>query len=96
VTPELAQSLGASGAAGAVVGQVYPQSPAADAGLQQGDLILRFNGTTLEDYHHLQRLVAEAEVGKSVTLYLMRKKRPMDVMVKITESPGDSQRKVQQ
>jgi len=96
VTPELAQSLGASGTAGAVVSHVYPQGPAAEAGLQQGDLILRFGGTSLEDYHHLQRLVADAEVGKSVTLYLMRKKRPMDVTVRITESPGDSQRKTQQ
>ena len=93
VTPELSQSLGASGSAGAVVGHVYGESPAAEAGIQQGDLILKFGGTVLEDYHHFQRLVAEAEVGKSVTLHLLRKKRPMDVTVKVTEMPGESQRK---
>jgi serine protease Do len=76
-----------------VVGHVYGEGPAAEAGIQQGDLILKFGGTVLEDYHHFQRLVAEAEVGKSVTLHLLRKKRPMDVTVKVTEMPGESQRK---
>ena len=93
LTPELAQSLGAQGTAGAVVASTYPKSPAADAGLQQGDLIVAFDKVPVEDYHHLQRLVAESEVGKSVTLGVLRKKQPLDVTAKIAELPGDDARK---
>ena len=89
VTPELVQSLGAKETAGAVVASVFPGSPAAAAGLQQGDLILSFGGTPVVDYHHLQRLVAEAEVGKTVTLHLLRKKEALDVEVKIVPTPGE-------
>jgi Do/DeqQ family serine protease len=93
LTPELGQSLGAKGTAGAVVASIYPKSPAAAAGLQQGDLIVAFDRTLVEDYHHLQRLVAESEVGKSVKLGVLRKKQPMDVTVKVAEMPGDDARK---
>ncbi len=93
LTPELAQSLGARGTAGAVVASTYPGSPAADAGLRQEDLILSFDRIPVEDYRHLQRLVADSEVGKSVTLGLLRKKQPLDVAVKIAEMPGEDLRK---
>ncbi len=93
LTAELAQSLGARGTAGAVVASVYPGSPAADAGLRQGDLILTFGRIPVEDYHHLQRLVADSEVGKSIALGLLRKKAPVDVTVRIAEMPGEDARK---
>ncbi|MBI4560975.1 MAG: trypsin-like peptidase domain-containing protein, partial [Candidatus Rokubacteria bacterium] len=93
VSPELAQSLGSTGPTGAVVTSVYPGSPAADAGLKQGDLILSFGGTPVDDYHHLQRLVADTDVGKTVTLHLLRKKEPLDLQAKIGEMPADSGRK---
>jgi len=93
VTLELAQSLGAQEAKGAVVASVYPGSPAAETGLQQGDLILGFGETLVEDYHHLQRLVAEAEVGKTVTLRLLRKRQSLEAQVKIAEIPGDESKK---
>jgi len=92
LTPQLAESLGAKGTAGAVVASVYPKSPAADARLQQGDLILTFDRVQVEDYHHLQRLVADSEVGKSVALGLLRKKTPLDVTARIAEMPGDDQK----
>jgi Do/DeqQ family serine protease len=93
LTPELAQSLGAKGTSGAVVATIYAGSPAAEAGLQQGDLIVRFGGTKVEDYQHLQRLVAETEVGKTVALEILRKQRPLHVKLQITEMPGDETRK---
>jgi serine protease Do len=95
VTPELALSLGAQEPRGAVVASIYPGSPAAEAGLQQGDLILDFGGMPVEDYHHLQRLVAEAEVGKTVSLRLLRKKQRVDIPVKISEMTGEESKKVQ-
>jgi Do/DeqQ family serine protease len=93
VTAELAQSLGASGTAGAVVASVYAGSPAEKAGLQQGDLIVAFDGTRVEDYQHLQRLVAETEVGKTVALEILRKQRPLSVKLEITEQAGGATRR---
>ncbi len=90
LTPDLAQSLGSQGTVGAVVASIYTGSPAAAAGLRQGDLILSFAGTPVEDYHHLQRLVAETEVGKTITIHLLRKKQAVDVQVKIGETPSES------
>jgi S1-C subfamily serine protease len=89
VTPELAQALGGKGTAGAIVASVYPGSPAAEAGLQKEDLILSFGGTPVEDYRHLQRLVADSPVGKTVALHLLRKKQALDVQVRIGETPPD-------
>ncbi|MBI4588192.1 MAG: trypsin-like peptidase domain-containing protein [Candidatus Rokubacteria bacterium] len=93
LTPELAQSLGAKGTQGAVVASIYPGSPAADAGLQPGDLILTFDRVPVEDYHHLQRLAADSEVGKRVTLGVLRKRQPLDLTARIAEMPGDDVRK---
>src|SRR6185295_9999354 len=74
LSADLAQSLGLEGTSGAVVGATITGSPAAQAGLEQGDVIVAFDKTPVEDYRHVQRLVAETRVGKSVTLQIVRKK----------------------
>jgi Do/DeqQ family serine protease len=84
---ELAQSLGLSDARGAVVARVYPDSPAAAAGLSQNDVVVAFDGTPVEDYHHLQRLSADTEVGRTVKLDIVRRRERKTVVLKIAESP---------
>jgi Do/DeqQ family serine protease len=90
---DLAQSLGIEGTNGAVVGSTITGSPAAQAGLEQGDVIVAFDKVPVEDYRHVQRLVAESRVGKSVTLQIVRKKQKMDVTVMIAEVPEDAGRR---
>jgi Do/DeqQ family serine protease len=87
MTAELAQLLGLAGTRGALVARVYPKSPAESAGLTQNDVIVRFDGTAVDDYHHLQRLSAEAEVGKTVSLDVLRKGAKRTVTAKISEAP---------
>jgi serine protease Do len=87
ITAELAEALGVKGTRGAVVSRVHPGSPAAAAGLAQHDVIVAFEGVPVDDYHHLQRLAAEAEVGKSVTLDIVRARERRSVEVTIAESP---------
>jgi serine protease Do len=87
ITPELAQALGLSGTNGAVVARVYPGSPAAQSELKPNDVIVSFDGMTVDDYHHLQRLAAEAEVGRAVTLEVVREKKSRTVQLKIAEAP---------
>ena len=93
LSPDLAQSLGLAGTNGAVVGSTITGSPAAQAGLQQGDVIVAYDSTPVDDYRHVQRLVAETRVGKSVTLQIVRKKQKMDVAITIAEVPYDTARR---
>ncbi len=53
----------------------------------QGDVILSYNKIPVEDYRHVQRLVADTAVGKIVTLEVLRKKQKVQVSVTITEVP---------
>ena len=93
LSPDLAQSLGLAGTNGAVVGSTITGSPAAQAGLQLGDVIIAYDSTPVDDYRHVQRLVAETRVGKSVTLQIVRKKQKMDVAITIAEVPDDTARR---
>jgi serine protease Do/serine protease DegQ len=93
LSPDLAQSLGLAGTNGAVVGSTITGSPAAQAGLQQGDVIVTYDNTLVDDYRHVQRLVAETRVGKSVTLQIVRKKQKMDLAVTIAEVPDETARR---
>jgi Do/DeqQ family serine protease len=87
LTRELAESLGLKDTRGAVVSRVLPQSPAAAAGLAQNDVIVAFEGTPIESYHQVQRLSAEAEVGKAITLDIVRKGERRSVQLKVAEAP---------
>jgi S1-C subfamily serine protease len=87
ITPELAQALGLPNTNGAVVARVASGSPAAAADLRQNDVIVGFEGTPVEDYHHLQRLAADAEVGKAVKLEIIRDRARRTVTLKIAEAP---------
>src|SRR5439155_879220 len=71
----------------AVVARVYPGSPAAVAGLAQNDVIVTFDSTPVEDYHHLQRLSADAEVGKTVKLGVVRSRERKSLELRIAEAP---------
>src|SRR6266571_2512888 len=92
LSAELAQSLGLDGTQGAVVGSTMAGSPASQAGLQQGDVILSYNKIPIDDYRHVQRLVAETAVGKTVTLEVLRKKQKVQVNLTIAEVPDASPR----
>src|SRR5213595_2870934 len=79
ITLDLAQSLGLKDTRGAIVARVHPGSPAESAGLAQNDVIVSFDGTPVEDYHQLQRMSSEAEVGRKVKVDLVRRREKKTV-----------------
>ncbi|MGH7047547.1 MAG: DegQ family serine endoprotease [Stellaceae bacterium] len=83
VTDEIAESLGLDKARGALVASVTDQGPAAMAGIEPGDVVLKFNGKPVDDMRQLPRLVAETPVGKTVPVNLWRKRAELSVAVKI-------------
>ena len=64
VTPEIAESLGLKESDGVLISMVNPGEPAEKAGIKAGDVILKFNGKKIKNVRDLQRIVAEAAVGK--------------------------------
>ena len=85
VTPELAKSFGLKDNKGALVSQVVPNSPAEKAGIEQGDVILQFDGKDVSDSKELPRIVASTPVGKSVTVKIARDGKVTDRQVKLGE-----------
>lgn len=72
VTEDIAESLGLDSAHGALVSDVDAGGPAAEAGLQQGDVILTFDGRQVDEMQSLPRIVAETRVDKSVAVEIWR------------------------
>src|SRR5213593_2518843 len=87
LTTDLAQSLGLRDARGAVVARVYPGGPAAAAGLQKNDVVVSFEGAVVDDYRQLQRLSADAEVGKTVKLEIVRNRERRAITLRVAEAP---------
>ena len=65
--------MGNPEAAEAILTEVYPGTPAADAGLQAGDVIVRFNGQPVADFASLAALVHKCEPGTEVKVEVRRK-----------------------
>jgi serine protease Do len=72
VTPDLAQKLSVRAGEGVVVMDVVPKSPAAEAGVQQADVIVSFNGTSVKEPRELQELVERTPIGQERPLTIVR------------------------
>jgi serine protease Do len=73
ITDDMAEAYGVKENTGALVASVTPDSPAAKAGVQDGDLILKFDGKDVTSMRGLPRLVAQTPIGKDVDVELLRK-----------------------
>ncbi len=85
VTPELAKSFGLKEKKGALVAQVVSGSPAEKAGIEQGDVIMEFDGKEVANSKDLPRIVASNPVGKAVTVKLWRNGKVLDRQVNVGE-----------
>lgn len=92
VTPELAQSFGLDSEKGGLIAEVLPGSPAEKAGLQGGDIILEFDGHTINEMNQLPRIVAATPVGKKVKVLVQRDEKKITVPVTIEQmKDGDEE-----
>jgi serine protease Do len=89
VTKEVAESLGLPRAQGALVARVEPGSPAEKAGVEAGDIITHFNGTTIEKSGDLPRLVGNTKPGSKSTLTILRKGAKRDLQVTVAEMEAE-------
>ncbi len=85
VTPEIAESLGLEGTKGALVASVTPGGPAAESGIQAGDVVLKFDGKEIGEMRRLPRVVAETPIGKPAPIEVWRKGKAQTMQVKVGE-----------
>lgn len=85
VDPDLAEALGLDGTNGSLVADVIENSPAAKAGFKNGDLILTFDGKDVEENDDLPFMVANTDVGKRVSVGIVRDGRKKALKVSIEE-----------
>jgi Do/DeqQ family serine protease len=89
----IAAQMQAPNAKGVFVSGISPNSDAYAAGIREGDIIVTFNGTTIEDGQHFIRMLADAPIGGAVTLGLFRNGRTISAKVPIVQAGARTRRR---
>lgn len=89
VTKDVAESLGLPKAQGALIQRVEPAGPAEKAGLEAGDIILKFNGAAIERSSDLPRMVGGTKPGTHSTVTLWRKGASRDISLTVGEMEAE-------
>jgi serine protease Do len=83
VTDDIAESLGLKQARGALIAGVDEKGPAKPAGIEAGDIVIRFDGRDIKEMRDLPRIVADTPVGKEVEVVVLRKGKEEKKLVKL-------------
>jgi serine protease Do len=86
---QLADQFGVKVREGILVGDVQPKSPAAEAGIKAGDLILKFDGKPVSDVQQLVGLVDRSPVGGKASVEIIREGKRMEIPVSLHEQPAE-------
>ena len=87
VSKDFADSLGLPNERGAFVSRVDPKGPSKEAGIEEGDVILKFNNIEIIKMSDLPRVVAEADIGSIANVQVWRKNKKVTIKVQLGELP---------
>jgi serine protease Do len=90
VTPAMAKAFGMEVPGGALIADVLPNSPAAEAGLKPGDIIMSMNGQLVTDSSSLRLQVSESAPGTSFPMTVRRGNSTLNITAKLRELPSDA------
>ena len=90
VTAELARSLGLARPEGVLISQVHPRSPAAQAGLREGDVVISIDGFAVGDSNAMRYRVATKRAGDTVSVRYNREGAVRTVSARVALPPDDS------
>lgn len=96
VTKDVAESLGLARAQGALVQRVEAGGPAEKAGLEAGDIILKYNGAAIERPSDLPRMVGATKPGAKATVNIWRKGSARDLTVTVVELEADKPKQAEE
>ncbi len=89
VTPDLAKEFKLGDRTGALVGEVTAKSPAASAGLKEGDVIIEFNGKKVRDSRNLRLMVSQTAPKTTANVKLIRDGKEKSLSVTLGELPSE-------
>ncbi|MCI4411909.1 MAG: DegQ family serine endoprotease [Thiotrichales bacterium] len=89
VTSELSESFGMTKPTGALVADVFPDTPAAKAGIKAGDIILSVNGHEIQKSGNLPPVIGMTPVGQPVDIKLLRQGKLQSMSVVVEALPED-------
>jgi serine protease Do len=87
LSPEIAKAFNYNLSGGALIGDVSPNTPAAKAGLQKGDVIVKLNGQAVTDFVDLRLRISQMAPGTAVKLDVWRDGKTQDYTVALGELP---------
>jgi Do/DeqQ family serine protease len=87
VTPDIADSIGLKRPAGVLVNEVHKGSPAQEAGLKPGDVILKIDGRGIDDAESLRYRIATKPLNTTATLTVFRQGHQFNLPVALTPPP---------
>ncbi|MFZ3349679.1 MAG: Do family serine endopeptidase [Xanthobacteraceae bacterium] len=93
VTPEIADSMGLKKAAGALVAEPQPNSPAVKAGIESGDVITAVNGTAVRDARELARRIGTMTPGTTIKLDVIHAGQQKTVSLTLGTLPNEKEAK---
>jgi serine protease Do len=91
VTRELAESFGMERPQGALVAKILPDSPAAEAGLEVGDVIVSFDGRAIGFSSDLPPMVGGTQAGRTVPMEVIRRGKKSTIKIVVAELPAEEQ-----
>ncbi len=94
VTPELAGQLGVPAGEGVLINEVFPDTPAAEAGLEPGDVIVSFAGQRVTEPRELQEVVERLPLDTSQEMQIVRDGEPRTLEVVVRSLPEDFGRRL--
>ncbi|NLW07533.1 MAG: PDZ domain-containing protein [Clostridia bacterium] len=89
LTPDVADILGYQSSEGAIISEVVAGAPAARAGLQKYDIIVKVNGQNIKDANDLVNRIQGFKIGEQVELEVFRRGETLNVNVVLGEKPAD-------
>jgi serine protease Do len=95
VTAGIAEGLGLKEARGAIVDEVKPDSPAAKAGLESGDVVTAVNGASIKDARELTRTVGASTPNSTIKLEILRNGQARTLEVALAQMPSEHQAKAE-
>ncbi len=86
-----ARAFGLEEARGIIITQIVDDGPAANAGIQQDDIIIQMDGQNIRDFNHFRNLIAQRAPGSNVRIRVNREGEILDFNVTLTEAPQPDQ-----
>src|SRR5207249_2469892 len=87
ITPELASAMKLGPTRGALISDIDPKGPAAQSGLQAGDVIVEANGKAIDDQRMLRLMVSSMAPGSQINLRVLRNGQSRNLMLTLGELP---------